>query len=892
MIGRTLGPYEIVELLGSGGMGEVYRAYDPRLKRDVAVKVLAEAFAADAGRLARLEREAHLLAALNHPNVATIHGLEETDGVRFLVLELVEGSTLADRVRSGPLGIEAAVEVARQIAQGLEAAHAKGILHRDLKPANVAITGDGRVKLLDFGLAKPSGRDGDDRAEGLSHSPTATVDATEAGVVLGTASYMSPEQARGEPVDSGTDIWAFGCVLYEMLTGHRAFGRATAGETLAQVLEGEPDFDRLPARTPPLVARLVRRCLEKDRRARLRHIGDAHADLTDAFVASADERARRSPWARPKAAWLAAGAVAVLAIAAITAALATRSRPPVRIIRATIPHEAPATLSMVWRSVALTPDGTRLVYVGGDSRQIFVRPLDAFEAESIVTVAEGSDLRGVFISPDGEWVGYADTSYTLKKIPITGGPPVTLLTLDGPDRGATWAADDTIVFATAAVDTGLQRIPADGGAVTVLTRPSPERGEIGHRWPDMLPDERGVLFTIMAASGDIDAAQVAVLDLASGDTKTLIRGGYARYVPSGHLVYATGNSLRAIAFDAERLQTTGTPVTVVPRVVADGFGNASFSLSADGTLVYVEPPATSGARTLVWVDRRGEESPLPAPPAAYGNPRISPGDETRLAFSIGDDLWVWDIARPPAQLTFTPLVDWMPLWMPDGEWLVYGSWGGGGLSNLYMQVADGTRQAARLSESPHMQLPSDVTTDGLAVLFTEVSARGRDLHLLRFDSGEDVAMLETARDERNAAVSPDRGWVAYESDTASAPGQMDVYVRPFPVTGDSGFWQVSAGGGTHPLWSRSGDELFYLDADGAMMSVPVETSGSRWISTTPIRLFSGPYHLREATLSRQYDVTSDGQRFLMIKDPPAGSTPARIVLVQGFAEELRGRVQR
>ena len=892
--GTTVGPYQVVAAIGAGGMGEVYRARDPRLGRDVALKVLPDNLSTDQQRRARFLREAQVLATLNHPNISTLLGVEEMNGRLVLVLELVEGETLGDRLArsTGLLPLREVLPIARQIVEALDAAHDRGIVHRDLKPDNIALRSDGTVKVLDFGVAKVLGDLGDE-------GPAATITEVLPGsspVTIGTPAYMSPEQVRGERVTPSVDVWALGAVLYEMLTRRQAFSGETRRERLTRILDTDPDFSLLPPNTPPLIGRLVRRCLEKDRKARLRHIADARAYLEDAGTTSSGMY-EGTPRAARIVPWVALGVLAGALVAGLTAWLGFRDR-PIQVSRTVVLTESPAVLSVTpEKSVALTHDGRHLVYVGNTATEIFLRPLDALAPTALVT-ATGSELRSLAVSPDDQWISYVQNSYTLKKVARNGGPPVTVLKLEAPSRGATWVDDATIIFSTNSREKGLQRVSADGGAVTVLTRPDIEQGEVAHNWPEMLPDGRSVLFTIEPGGGslDSDGAQLAVLDLRSGKTKMLLRGGRsARYLRSGHLVFAVGSELRAIQFDVGRLETRGTPVTVLPRVVVTPLGSANFAVSRDGTLAYLEPAPDT--RQLVWVDRQAKETAFPGLPRSFFHPRISPKDDTRLALVTLRDLFVWDLPDAPVQLSFTPSTNWLPLWTPDGERLVYGSSRGGhGVSNIYMQAADGTGLAERLTDSPHMQLPYSITSDG-SVLFTVFGPpTGPDLRLLRLETRRDSQsmpvdepVLDTPRQERNGVVSPDGKWLAYESDTPGAPGEMNVYVRRFPVDVNGGVWQASTAGGTHPLWSRTADELFYISADDAMMSVRVSTRGNRWIPVTPEAIFTGSYFLRSSEIGRQYDVSADGRRFVMIKQAP--DTPRPIVVVQGWAEELKRQVR-
>jgi serine/threonine-protein kinase len=905
--GTRLGPYEITAQIGVGGMGEVWCATDTNLGRQVAIKILPDAFAHDPERLARFEREAKTLASLNHPNIAIIHGLEKADGMRALVMELVDGPTLTDRIAQGPTPIEQALPIAKQIADALEAAHEQGIVHRDLKPANIKVREDGTVKVLDFGLAKAIATDGS-AAEG-SQVPTQTRGGTRAGMILGTAAYMSPEQARGEVVDKRTDIWAFGCVLYEMLAGRQAFGAASVTEILSEVLKSEPDWQRLPTETPVGVRRLLRRCLAKDRKRRLTDIHDARLEL-DELLGDDDRDGRgadhgRNPdrlvgvavMAPRRRVWL-VGATAVVASAVIAGALvwvgtrASESAPPVSRLTLTLPATGSLTINGSLPDLAITPDGSRVVYVGNRGTQLFVRALDAFEPKAVFT----GGLRGPFVSPDGQWIAVWDQLVMLKKVAIAGGPAVTLATLENPSSGATWTSDDAIVFADNGA-LGLQRVGAAGGPTTVLTRPDRARGEAAHILPERLPGGRAVLFTITAVTGGRDAAQVAVLDLETGIYKVVLRSGsHARYVPSGHLIYTAGGTLRAVPFDLGRLETRGTPVSVVPEVVTPRGGLAVNAVVADnGTMAYVSWPGVLDAiapRRLVWVDRQGHEMPIPAPPGAYLYPRLSP-DGRRIVVSAADqqwDLWLWDLAATTrtawTRLTFDPALDLNPVWTPDGQRLLLSSTRNKS-QNLYIQPADGTGSATRLSESANQQNPTAITPDGTRVIYQErTPTNARDLRLLTLGpSPRTDPLLETGFEERSGIVSPDGNWLAYESDSL---GRFDIYVRPFPNVGD-GQSQISPAGGVQPLWAPSGRELFYVSPDGALMSVPVEPRGSTWSGGTATKLLEARYYTGAGEyFVRQYDVSPDGQRFLMLKEGGTdGSAPPTLYVVQNWIQELR-----
>ena len=853
--GTRLGPYEILSALGAGGMGEVYRATDTSLGRQVAIKVLPDAFAQDAERLARFEREAKTLAALNHPHIAQIYGLEKSSGVQALVMELVEGEDLSQRIARGAIPLDEALPIARQIAEALEAAHEQGIIHRDLKPANIKVTPDGNVKVLDFGLAKLSETAiAGASTPNMSLSPTITSPAmmTGAGMLLGTAAYMSPEQAKGRPADKRSDIWAFGCVLYEMLTGKGPFAGDDVSDTLANVLKREPDWSALPASVPASIRALLRRCVEKDRRKRVADVStalfaiDEQASLSGSVAASAARLPRRSLWRR--IAVLTAGALVGAAVATTLTWVATRPVPP-RVSRLPLASSGATALNIngTERDLAITPDGTHVVYVGNSGTQLFVRALDALAP---VAIASGNNLSAPFVSPDGQWVGFRD-AVALRKVAITGGPPITLARLDGGLRGATWAPDDTIIFATNNPATGLQRVSAAGGTPEVLTRPDHAQGEADHLWPELLPGGRAVLFTITAQTGGLDTAQVAVRDLRTGAQKVLLRGGsHGHYVASGHLVYVAAGTLRAIPFDLNRLETHGTAVPVLPRLVTTPYGAGDFAVATDGTLVYVDVPGrlAANARTLVWVDRTGKEEPVAAPPRAYLHPRLSP-DGTRVALSISDqenDLWIWDLRRATlTRLTLDPGLDWFPVWTPDGRRIIFSS-NRGGEFNLWWQAADGTGAAERLTTSSHAQFPTGITPDGTAVVFFDATTMAPDLLQLALDGTRQVTpLLQTKFEKRNGIVSPDGRWLAYESNSS---GPTEIYVRPFPNVG-GGQWQVSTAGGRMPLWARSGKELFYVGADGALLRVPVEASGATWNAGTPMKLLERGYYTPAATLA-------------------------------------------
>jgi len=888
--GTRVGPYEVLSALGAGGMGEVYRARDTKLDRAVAIKILPDAFADDTDRLARFRREAKTLASLNHPNIAHIHGFEESDGVRALVMELVEGEDLAERIARGAIPIADAIPIAKQIADALEAAHEQGVIHRDLKPANLKVRPDGTVKVLDFGLAKALEQPRAASAS-ASRSPTITTPAmTRAGMLLGTAAYMSPEQARGTPADRRADIWAFGCVLYEMLTGQRAFDGEGVSETLARVLEREPDWVRLPATLSPALRTYIGRCLQKDPRQRVQAMGDVRLALEGAF----DTALPPSAAPRALAGWRRIARVAVpaaIASGALIGTLVWLARPgpvPPRVSRLQFTPLGAAALTLGWndRDMAITPDGSRLIYVGNQGTQIFVRALDDLAPTPVFS----GRVAGLFVSPDGQWIGFHEGLGPLKKVAVGGGPSVTLATIDTSGScGATWGPDDTIIVATNRVDTGLLRVSAGGGPPTVLTRPDHAQGEADHFWPEMLPGGRAVLFTITSLTGGPDAAQVAVLDLHTGERRVLLRGGtHARYVSSGHLVYATAGVLRAVPFDLDRLETRGTPVTVVRDVVTTFKGGVNAMVAHDGTLAYVSGAVEGTPRTLLWVDREGRETPIPAPPRPYFLPALSP-DGTRVAVFANDqerDLWLWDLRRTTlTRLTATPGVDVVQVWTPDSRRLIFTS-ERAGVRNLFWQAADGAGAAERLTESPNTQYPTGVSPDGRRLIFAdEFPETANDVMAIELDATRRVTpLVQSPFIERNGTVSPDGRWLAYE---ANDSGQFEIYVRPFPAVND-GRWQVSTNGGTRPIWTRSGQELVYVSLTGAIMGVGVARDAS-WAATKPRPLVKEGYFTIPSWWGRSYDVAPDAQRFLMIKEGGADgvAAPPTIVVVQRWVEELK-----
>jgi eukaryotic-like serine/threonine-protein kinase len=916
LVGRRLGAYQVTSFLGAGGMGEVYRARDTKLGRDVAVKILPRLFSSDPGRLGRFEREARLLAALNHPHIGAIYGVEDMDGVPALVLELVEGETLAERLsrvarvgsdtrasRSTPrskgpgLPPTEAFAIAQQLAEALDAAHDRGIVHRDLKPANIKITPEGTVKVLDFGLAR-LGSDATGAAgwigEGTpSESPTlASLSATKDGLILGTAAYMSPEQARGQPVDKRTDIWAFGCVLYEMLCGRPAFAGDSLTDTLAAIVDRDPDWTALPEATTATVRTVLTRCLEKDSKRRIRDIGDVQLALSGAFDAP-KEMSPASGHAAIRTSRRLSVAAGSLVVAACAAGLLMwlGADPAVpRVSRLSIPSTATAAAVLTntgrsHRTLTIAPDGSLIVYIGSNSTRLLARALNAVDP---VELAAGQELRNPFVSPDGQWVGYTDGS-ALKKVALTGGAAIVLTNLIGTVLGATWLPDDTIVLATSAT-TGLQRVPAVGGPASELTRADHDHGQVAHIWPESLPGGNAVLFTIASQTNGQDSAQIAVLDLSSRTQKILVPGGsHAQYVASGHLVYSAAGALWAVPFDLRRLEVRGTPVRVLPRLVTTVNGSAQFAVATDGTLVYADAPGAMVApRTLVWVDRSGKETPFGAPTRPYLQARLSP-DGTRVAVVIADqdqDIWVWDVERATlARVTADPSNDAAPVWTSDGQRLIFASLRDGGVFNLWWQAADGTGTAERLTTSATTQAPTSVSPDGRNVVFFE-NTLPRQLDLWRgaLPGMEVSPLLNTSFSESNGEISPDGRWLAYQSNNS---GRLEIYVRPFPNAAASQS-AVSTSGGKMAAWSAN--ELFFFEPDGALARIPFDARSARWHAGASTKLF-GPLYFAggDFYLPRTYDVSRDGQKFVMIKAPGGDSTsaPAGLIVVQHWDQELK-----
>lgn len=901
--GTSIGPYNVISSLGRGGMGEVYRARDRKLGRDVAIKVLPAAVAADVNRGARLEREARTLAALNHPNIAAIYGLEEHDGTTALVLELVEGQTLAVRITHGRIETREALSIAEQIADALEAAHELGIVHRDLKPANIIVRDDGTVKVLDFGLAKAFQRWTSSDAD-TATSAVVPARATEAGIVLGTAPYMAPEQARGRPVDHRADIWAFGCVLFEMLAGRRAFDGADVADILAAIVSGEPDWERLPANATQ-VRPLLSRCLRKDLKQRLQAIGDARIQIEELIAGGSDAptlpaRVSASRRIRPLAIAAVAGAVVAGGAAVWMPRTGGVTAVPARLEIVPRPSEALAALTAD-RNLVVSPDGRHVVYRSGNPARLVLRPIDRREGK----VLEGTaGARSPFFSPDSRSIGFFD-GVALKRVSVAGGPVLTICQSPIP-RGASWGDDGYIVFATQDETRGLLRVPEEGGEPIELSKPDRAAGDRGHRNPWVLPGGRGVLFTIVPVNR-ADPTHVAILDPKTGRSRKLVAGAVdPEYLDTGHLVYAATGRLWAVGFDLSRLEVVGEPTPVVDDVlVNDDTATAHYSVSRQGTLVYIpRRPVATGS--LLRIDRSGKETPVAGPTRDYLAARLSP-DARRAAVTVSDQGQHIQIMEMDtgSMVSFATVGDNMrPVWSADGSRIIYASTRDGGATNLYSQAADGTGPVERLSVSPYPQGPAWASPDGSGVVGTEVSpGTAGDIVWFPVKKISDVRpasgarptpatasplerLIHTAGIDFNPEVSSDRRFLAYQSNES---GRDEVLVRP--LTGsfsrvDDGQWRASDDGGTHPAWARDGTKLFYIDLSNVLTAVEVQTGGARPTFGRRTKLFSISAGTQDA---RPYDPAPDGG-FLVVKRAQSGAEPDVIVVAINWREELKERL--
>jgi serine/threonine-protein kinase len=848
-------------------MGEVYRARDPRMGREVAIKISAERFSD------RFEREVRAVAALNHPNICQIYDV----GPNYLVMELIEGPTLVDRIKQGAIPLDEALTIAHQIADALEAAHEKGIVHRDLKPANVKIKPDGLVKVLDFGLAKitePSAP-----PDNPEISPTLTIEATRMGQILGTAAYMAPEQARGKAVDKRADIWAFGVVLYEMLTGRRLFQGETISDTLAGVLAKEPDFERVPAK----VQRLLQSCLQKESKQRLRDIADAWRLLEDAPI---------RPVAKPRLSWILAAAFAFAFAVALWApwrsTVARFEHPPVSL---DLDLGADVSLgSSIGPAVILSPDGTRLVFVskGHDGlSRLFTRGL---KQPKPIVLAKTEGAYSPFFSPDGQWLGFF-AGGKLKKTRIDGGDPIVLC--DAPaGRGASWGDDGTIVAALASLSL-LSVVAAEGGkAPNPLTELGPE--ESSHRWPQVLPSGKAALFlSCNVYGGSMDPCGIAVVSLKDRRAKVVLKqaGTYARYLTTGQLLYVTKGSLYGISFDAERLEVRGVPTLLGEVSSNPSLASAQYDVSQSGTLAFLTGVAEK-LRTIQWLESAGKTESLVSEPALYAYPRFSP-DGARLAViesqGVGGDLFVYDRERGGKTRLTNQMGAAYPLWSPDGQFLVFRATGG-----IFWTRSDGAGQPQPLTRSKHHQVPCSFTLDGKRLVFAEADATGgAEIRIVplasksgELQAGEPQSFLKVATLEVYASVSPDGRWLAYAD---AEGGTYEVYVRAFPDKGAR--VQISNTGGMIPLWSQDGHELFYRTEDQRIMVVDYAVKGDSFVPQRP-RVWSGK-QLASMGTGKNYDLAPDGKHcavVIPVESAEPRETQSHVNLVVNFFDEVRRRV--
>ncbi len=862
--GTRLGPYEILSLLGAGGMGEVYRATDTRLSRDVAVKILPEAFANDSERLARFEREARLLASLNHPGIATLHGLEEAGGSRFLVMELVGGETLGGRIARGPMPIEEAVPLFGQIAEALEAAHEKGIVHRDLKPGNVMVTPEGKVKLLDFGLAKAF--EVDSPASDLSHSPTITREATRAGVILGTAAYMSPEQARGKSTDKRTDVWAFGCCLYEALTGAKPFPGETVTDMLAAIVKSEPNWEALPKDAPPRLRELIRRCLQKDPRERLRDIGDARIEL---------ERAEEpvevgpAPGRRGASVWVTAGALAAVAIGLLLGRGLFSKRATVgasSVMRSTIRLPDGQRMPRLWyMPFAISEDGTRLAYAAltKDGVRLYRRALDTFDS---TPVPGTEDAMMPFFSPDGEWIGFF-AGGKLKKVAWAGGSPLTLATARIP-VGGTWGPGGTIVF-TPTQDGGLWRVSAEGGAPEELTRPDFRDKGYTHTWPQYVDGGKKILFVQWGGHPD----GPSLLDLTSRKWSAVLRtsGVGASFIPTGHLLFGDlrrGPGLFGARFDPAHPERIGPAIPVLEgvRLVYTESGRAWVAFSRTGTLLYARETLAEGA--LLWQGRQGAAMPIWKRPGPVAAPRLSP-DGRSVAFDDNEgDIRILDVERSVDRVLVRrqEANNIYAVWAPDGKRVAFCSNRGGDWDLYEVPVEGGEAKGMLAREFDQCPESWVETPSGPVLAYYEYDPKtGFDIGLLDA-SGKVIDSIVTEFNDASPALSPGGRFLAF---TSNRSGRLQVYLRKLGTTADT---QVSLEGGCEPVWSRDGKQLLFRSGD-RLFAVSVSESPDLRL-TNPALVLEAPFDRSPYSEHAYYDVAPDG-RFLVAAD--ASATELQVV---------------
>jgi serine/threonine-protein kinase len=899
--GSRLSYYEVLGPLGAGAMGEVWRARDTRLDRQVAIKVLPEHFAKDAERLQRFEREAKALASLNHPNVAQIFGFENVGDTCFLVLELVPGETLAERLARGPLPVEEALNVCVQIAAGVEAAHEAGVIHRDLKPGNVKLTADGKAKVLDFGLARqetPKARPASGAAGPL----------TEEGLTLGTPGYMSPEQVRGKPIDRRTDIFAFGCVLYACLVGTAAFPGETSSDVIAALLESEPDFAALPSKASPRVRELLAKCLEKDAAHRLRDIGDARIELERAIakkdwsttrLATIPERRGWRSVSKALMPWLAGGLFGAGASALVTIfaapgfraeASSAKGSPPIATRFVVNPAAVPAAGEFdTTATLAISPDGARVAFLARNRSDgepmLYVRELTGLDA---IPVAGSTRAHEPCFSPDGAWLLFAAED-RLWKAPVAGGPRIEVARLPGIHKGSTWG--EAGILCSPAPTGGLFRLSPDGGELEALTEPDASKGESSHRWPELLPDGRHVLYTVKKRDiASFDEAEIAVYSLDTHESKTLLRGGsFAKYASSGHLVYMREGALMAVPFDLERLEVTGPAMLMVPGVMSEpGSGAAQFDLSRNGTLVFAPGGAFENTSDLVWVHRDGTVSLVGIPARPFRDLALSP-DGKKIAVVIAgatDAIFVYDLARGTLTRATYEGNSASVAWTPDGQSLVYGSDRDSG--GMFQSRADGSGAAIRLLATRYLQFSVANQASKTGLLYAKGGLGQRDLwmHSMDAEAGE-RPVIETPFDEWGAVLSPDGRWLAYISNES---GQYEVYARPFPA--GPGRWQISKDGAIAPMWSADGTQLYFLS--GSLALTTSESEGRRSVVAVSVST-AGEFTPGPPRTVFEWDGVSavclapDGEKILTLRRRAPAFRPTEIHAVLNWVDELKAK---